>query len=286
MAKVIDGCLIANEIKNKAALDVIKLKKLGVEVCLAVVYVGFNAASEIYIKNKAKACESLQIKLKCVHLSESISKEEFVNTIKRLNSDCKVNGILIQLPLPPQLNDFEFFDLINPAKDVDGFCAENVGRLFLGRPCLTPCTAAGVVFLLDHEKINLSGLCCAVVGKSNIVGKPLSLMLMQKNATVVVCCSKTVNLSEMLQKSDVVVSAAGSPKLIKASMVKEGAIVVDVGINRLENGKICGDVDFEEVKTKARLITPVPGGVGPLTVAKLMKNVVDAAKMQHGFCEI
>lgn len=281
MAKVVDGRLIANEIKTKVALDVLKLKKLGLEVCLAVVVVGFNAASEIYIKNKARACESLQIKLKQINLKESISKEEFSEIVKKLNSDDMVNGILIQLPLPAHLNSLEIFDLISPVKDVDGFCSENVGRLFLGRPCLLPCTAAGVVFLLDYEKVNLSGRHCAIVGKSNIVGKPLSLMLMNRSATVTVCCSKTVNLEEILKSSDVVISAAGKPKLIRADMIKKGAVVVDVGINRLESGKICGDVDFEEVKKKASLLTPVPGGVGPLTVAKLMENVVEATKLQH-----
>lgn len=282
MAKIVDGRFIASEFKKKVALEVLKLKKSGVKICLAVVVVGSNVASEIYINNKARACESLQIDLKRFSLNESVSQIELNELIKKLNYDKKINGVLVQLPLPCHLNEKEVVHLINPVKDVDGFCCENIGRLFLGYDFLKPCTAAGIVYLLDNENVELKGKRCVIIGRSNIVGKPLALMLMNRSATVTVCCSETVNLEEITKRADVLISATGQAKLIKGFMVKEGAVVVDVGINRDEFGKICGDVNFSEVVGKASALTPVPGGVGPMTVAMLMNNVVMAAKIQNG----
>lgn len=282
MAKIVNGNLIANEIKNEVRKSVLNLNKAGIEVCLAVVVVGNNIASKIYVRNKARACESLKIKLKQFNLAETVSKEEFKNLIKALNSNNEINGILVQLPLPAHLNELEIFNLINPEKDVDGFCLENIGRLFLNRPCFEPCTAAGIVKILDYEKISLSGLNCVILGRSVIVGKPLSLMLINRGATVTVCCSKTVNVERIAKSADVLISSVGKARFVTGNFIKNGACVVDVGINRLENGKISGDVVFEEAEKKASLITPVPGGVGPLTVAKLMENVVVAAKLQNG----
>ena len=280
MAKIVDGKLIANEILSKVLVDIKKLKKLNKTIRLAVIVVGFNHASEIYIKNKIKTCEKLKIELKKISLNDTISQNEINQEINKLNNDKTINGIIVQLPLPQQLNEIQICNLINPYKDVDGFCSINAGKLFLNLPGIRPCTPAGIMKMLEYEKIDVAGKNCVIIGKSNIVGKPLALMLLNKRATVTICNSKTNNLKHFVKNADILFSAVGKINLITGKMIKPGAVIVDVGINRLKNGKICGDVNFDEVKQHASIITPVPGGVGPLTVAMLMYNVVKATKLQ------
>lgn len=282
MAKIIDGKSIADEIRANLAIEVEKLKKLNIRFCLAVVVVGFNAASEIYVRNKIRFCESLKIDVKKIDLEESVSRSEFVSTVESLNLNGEVSGVLVQLPLPAHLQSVDLAGLIHPMKDVDGFCYENIGRLFVQKIGLFPCTACAIMHIFSHENVELEGKNCVVIGKSNIVGKPLALMLLNKGATLTVCSSKTVDLKDHVSRADILVVAVGKAKLIKGDMIKKGAFVVDVGINRLENGKICGDVDIEEAKEIAGSITPVPGGVGPLTVAKLVENLIVATKIQNG----
>ncbi len=282
MAKIIDGKSIADEIRAELAVEVEKLKKFNICICLAIVVVGFNSASEIYVRNKIRFCDSLKIDVKKICLRESVSVGEFVRVVEGLNLNSEVSGVLVQLPLPVHLQSVDLAGLIDSIKDVDGFCYENIGKLFVQKFGLYPCTACAIMHIFSHEKVELEGKHCVVVGKSNIVGKPLALMLLNKGATLTVCNSKTVDLKNYVAEADVLVIAVGKANLIKGDMIKKGAFVVDVGINRLEDGKLCGDVDFDEAKKVAGSITPVPGGVGPLTVAKLVENLIVATKIQNG----
>ena len=255
-------------------------KKSGRKAGLAVIIVGENPASKIYVRNKIRACEKVGFNSETIRLDESISEENLLLEIEKLNNDDNIDGILVQLPLPKHINELEVINAISAEKDVDGFHTTNIGKMMIGDETgFLPCTPAGVIQMFEEYNIDLEGKDVLVIGQSNIVGKPMTLLLIKKRATVQVCNSKTKNLSEKLQKSDVVVAAAGSPKLVKAYDVKEGVVVIDVGINRVD-GKLCGDVDFDEVSKKASFITPVPGGVGPMTIAMLIKNTLKSYKQK------
>lgn len=281
MVTLIDGKAVSAAVKERVRLEVEQLKKQGVDACLAVIIVGSDPASRVYVNNKKKACELTGIRSEEYALPEETTQQELLALIDRLNADSKVNGILCQLPLPKHIDENTVIERIDPKKDVDMFSCVNVGKMWVGDGVFLPCTPAGVMELLSYYKIDLCGKNCVVVGRSNIVGKPMACLLLEKNATVTVCHSKTKNLGEICRAADVIVAAVGKAKFITADMVKNGAVVVDVGINRNENGKLCGDVDFENVKEKASYITPVPGGCGPMTIAMLMKNTVAAVKMQN-----
>ncbi len=281
MYKIIDGKEVSAFIKNQAKSQVEKLNEQGIEACLAVIIVGNDSASRVYVNNKKKACEAVGIKSIEFALDENTSEEELLVLIEKLNDDSSVNGILCQLPLPKHINEDKVIDAISPEKDVDGFSAVNVGKLWLGKYDIASCTPKGVIELLDYYNIDLEGKNCVVIGRSNIVGKPMLALLLQRNATVTVCHSRTKDLKSIASSADVLVVAIGKERFVTADMVKEGAVVIDVGINRDANGKLCGDVDFEAVKEKASYITPVPGGCGPMTIAVLMKNTVIATKKQN-----
>ena len=281
MAQLIDGRSISDKIKNNVKIEVENLKKSGIGVCLAVVLVGNDPASKIYVKNKRIACEKVGIVSKEIVLDEKISESELLTVIDNLNRDSKINGILVQLPLPKHLNETKVINSIDPLKDVDAFCPINVGKIMIGKCDFLPCTPAGVLDLIDSTGVSVCGKNCVVIGRSNIVGKPMAMLLLHRSGTVTVCHSRTKGLENFTQNADILISAVGISKFVKADMVKPGAIVIDVGINRGENGKICGDVDFEGVKEVAGYITPVPGGVGPMTIAKLMENALKAAKIQN-----
>ena len=281
MVTLIDGKAVSAAVKERVRLEVEQLKKQGVDACLAVIIVGSDPASRVYVNNKKKACELTGIRSEEYALPEETTQQELLVLIDRLNADSKVNGILCQLPLPKHIDENTVIERIDPKKDVDMFSCVNVGKMWVGDGVFLPCTPAGVMELLSYYKIDLCGKNCVVVGRSNIVGKPMACLLLEKNATVTVCHSKTKNLGKICRAADVIVAAVGKAKFITADMVKDGAVVVDVGINRNENGKLCGDVDFENVKEKASYITPVPGGCGPMTIAMLMKNTVAAVKMQN-----
>lgn len=281
MYKLIDGKEVSLYIKDKAKDEVKNLNARGIEVCLAVIIVGDDPASRVYVNNKKRACEAVGIKSIEYALPESTSENELLELIYSLNKDETVNGILCQLPVPKHISENKIIDAIVPEKDVDGFSAENVGRLWLGKYDIASCTPAGVIELLDYYKIDIAGKNCVVVGRSNIVGKPMLSLLLERNGTVTVCHSKTQNLSAFTSQADILVAAVGRKRFITADMVKDGAVIIDVGINRDDNGKLCGDVDFENVKHKASYITPVPGGCGPMTIAVLMKNTVIACKRQN-----
>ena len=281
MAQLINGKAISERVKNNVKIEVENLKKLGIDVCLAVVLVGNDPASKIYVKNKRIACEKVGIVSKEIVLDEKISESELLTIIDNLNRDSKINGILVQLPLPKHLNETKVINSIDPLKDVDAFCPINVGKIMIGKCDFLPCTPAGVLDLIDSTGVSVCGKNCVVIGRSNIVGKPMAMLLLHRSGTVTVCHSRTNGLENFTQNTDILVSAVGISKFVKADMVKPGAIVIDVGINRGENGKICGDVDFEGVKEVAGYITPVPGGVGPMTIAKLMENALKAAKIQN-----
>lgn len=278
---IIDGKEIAQQLKGSFKATIQTLKNKGVIPCLAVIFVGRDHASEIYVRNKEQACQELGIRSQIYHLSENISQIELLSLIAELNRQTTVNGILVQLPLPKHLNVDEIMFSIAPDKDVDGFHPVNMGKLMMGNSPLSPCTPAGIMHLLDKAEIDLEGKHCVVVGRSNIVGKPAAMMLLQRDATVSICHSKTRSLQEYTKSADVIVSAVGKSKFITASMVKPGAVVIDVGMNRDENGKLCGDVDFNEICEVCSAITPVPGGVGPMTIAMLMGNTIKAAVMQN-----
>lgn len=278
MAKIIDGKAISAAVKADVAAEVASLKEKGILCALAVIIVGNNPASRIYVNNKKKACEACGIKSLEFALPENTTEEELLSLIDTLNKDASVSGILCQLPLPQGLDEQKVINAISPNKDVDAFSPVNVGKIMIGDYSFLPCTPAGVMECLKHEGIDLCGKNCVVVGRSNIVGKPMAMLLLHANATVTICHSKTVGLAEICKKADVIVAAVGKAKFITADMCKEGAVVIDVGMNRDENGKLCGDVDFEQVEKKASAITPVPGGVGPMTIAMLMKNTLTAAK--------
>ncbi len=277
-AKVLDGKAISEEIKAKIKVDVGRLKEKGVTPGLAVVLVGDSPASKVYVKNKQKACEAVGIYSEEHKLPEATTQEELLSVVERLNKDSKIHGILVQLPLPKHIDSDTVLKAINPFKDVDGFHPYNVGMLMIGDPIFIPCTPYGIMKMIEHSGISAEGKNAVVVGRSNIVGKPVALLLMQKNATVTVCHSKTKDLGEVCRSADILVAAIGKPKMIKGNMVKEGAVIIDVGINRLDDGSLVGDVDYDEVSKKAGWITPVPGGVGPMTITMLLNNTLDAAR--------
>ncbi len=273
MYKIIDGKLIASEMRDKLKKDIAEYKlNSGKDIGLAVVLVGENPASQVYVRNKIKACEEVGIKSYAYYLPAETSQNEVEDLLASLAEDGNVNGILVQLPLPKHINSESALRLIPESKVVDGFSANNIGKLCLNSQSLVACTPYGVMKMLEHERIELCGKNAVVVGRSNIVGKPMAMLLINADATVTVCHSKTKNLKEQCLKADVLVAAIGKAKFITADMVKDGAVVIDVGMNRDENGKLCGDVDFENVKQKCSYITPVPGGVGPMTITMLMYN--------------
>ncbi|MBP3721861.1 MAG: bifunctional methylenetetrahydrofolate dehydrogenase/methenyltetrahydrofolate cyclohydrolase FolD [Selenomonadaceae bacterium] len=282
-AKILQGKEFAAIFKENARKKVLELKeKYGTAPGLAVIIVGNNPASEVYVRNKHKSCEELGIYSEVVSMPENTSKGELLNKIDELNDAKNIHGILVQLPLPESISkhESEILNRINPKKDVDGFHPINVGKLSIGEDALVPCTPAGCVKMLELSNIDIEGKNAVIIGRSNIVGKPMFNLLLKKNATVTVCHSKTKNLADITKQADILVAAIGKPKFVTADMVKEGAVIIDVGINRIAPKKLVGDVDFDEVKEKVGAITPVPGGVGLLTVAMLMENVVKAMEMQ------
>ena len=280
MAEIINGKEIAENILNNIKKEV---ENFDVKPTLAVIIVGCDPASKVYVKNKIKKSEFLGFNSILKELPEDIQKEELLDVIKNLNNDKNVNGILLQLPLPKGLDEKDFLDEISPIKDVDGFTTYNSGKLFKGeKPYSIACTPKGIIKLLETKNINLEGKVAVVVGRSNIVGKPVANLLLQKNATVIQAHSKTKNLPKILKLADIIISATGKEEFIKGDMVKEGAIIIDVGITRNKNGKLTGDVDFESVYNKVSYITPVPGGVGPMTIATLMENTLELYKLQKG----
>lgn len=278
MTELINGKEISAYIKNKIKNEVAQLSEKGISVGLAVIIVGDNSASKVYVANKEKACAELGIKSFKYALPESTSNEELLRLIDNLNADERIDGILCQLPLPAHLDEKIIINRISPQKDVDAFQPENVGRIMIGDYSFLPCTPAGIIEMLKYKKIDIASKNCVVIGRSNIVGKPMAMLMLHNDATVTVCHSKTENLKEICRTADILISAVGKAKFVTADMVKNGAVVIDVGMNRDENGKLCGDVDFETVKSKCAAITPVPGGVGPMTIAMLMNNTLIAAK--------
>lgn len=281
MSKIIDGKQVSAQVKERIAKEVEQLKKSGVEIGLAVVIVGDDPASKVYVRNKKKACEQCGIKSYEYALPAETTEKELLELVNTLNNDDKVDGILVQLPLPKHLNDKVIIDNIRPDKDVDAFHPVNVGKIMIGDYSFLPCTPAGVMELIDSTGVEVAGKECVVIGRSNIVGKPQAMLLLHRSGTVTICHSKTKNLKEVCSRADILVAAVGRAKMITADYIKEGAVVIDVGMNRDENGKLCGDVDFESCKDKAGFITPVPGGVGPMTIAMLMQNTLTAGKNHH-----
>lgn len=281
MAKIIDGKLISKQIKDELKAEVAKLKEEGKEICLAVIQVGNDPASSVYVGNKKKACEYIGIKSLAYELPEETTEKELLDIIDKLNNDNTVHGILVQLPVPEHINEEKIINAISPAKDVDGFHPASVGALSIGQKGFVSCTPAGVIQLLKRSDIDITGKDCVVIGRSNIVGKPMGMLLLRENGTVTICHSKTKNLKGICKRADILVAAIGKPKMIDAEYVKDGATVIDVGIHRMENGKLCGDVDFDSVEPVAGAITPVPGGVGPMTIAMLMNNCVEAGRNQN-----
>lgn len=277
--KIIDGKRISKEIKEEIRDKVSKLHREGKEVALAVILVGENPASQVYVRNKQKACEFTGIKSLSYNLPEDTSEEELLDLIEELNHRDDVNGILVQLPLPKQINEERILDRIDPKKDVDGFHPVSVGNLSIGRPGYVSCTPAGIIELLKRSDIPMDGKNVVIVGRSNIVGKPMAILMLRENATVTICHSHTKNMREITSQADILVAAIGKPKFFKKEDVKEGAVVIDVGMDRDENNKLCGDVDFDDVYDKVSHITPVPGGVGPMTIAMLMSNVLHSIEI-------
>ncbi|MCR5148635.1 MAG: bifunctional methylenetetrahydrofolate dehydrogenase/methenyltetrahydrofolate cyclohydrolase FolD [Eubacterium sp.] len=282
MAEIIDGKQISLDIKDEIKDKVAWLKGKDIEVTLAVILVGNDPASTVYVKNKKLACEYTGIKSLSYELPEETTEEELLKLIDELNVDKKVNGILVQLPLPKHIKEDAVIKRISPDKDVDGFHPESVGRLSIGERGFVSCTPAGIIQLLKRSKVDIDGAECVVVGRSNIVGKPMAMLLIRENGTVTVCHSRTKNLKEVTKRADILVVAIGKPEFIDASYVKEGAVVIDVGIHRKEGRKLCGDVNYASVEPVCSKITPVPGGVGPMTIAMLMYNCYEAALMQNG----
>lgn len=282
MAKIIDGKAVSASIKEAVAKEAAALKEKGILVGLAVVIVGNDPASRVYVNNKKKACAACGIESYEYALPEETTEEELLALVEKLNGDPAVNGILVQLPLPRQIDEHRIIEAISPKKDVDAFHAVNVGKIMIGDFDFLPCTPSGCMDLIDSTGVSVEGKRCVVIGRSNIVGKPMAMLLLHRNGTVTICHSKTKNLKEICREADILVAAVGRPNFVTADMVKEGAVVIDVGMNRLENGKLCGDVDFEGVSKVAGWITPVPGGVGPMTIATLMRNTLTAAKLQNG----
>lgn len=280
MYQIIDGKKISQEIKDELKEQAARMKEEGLQRCLAVIQVGNDPASAVYVNNKKKACEYVGISSLAYELPEETTEAELLELIGELNAREDVDGILVQLPLPATIDEDKVLLAIAPEKDVDGFHPVNVGNLSIGRPGFVSCTPAGIIQLLKRSGIEIEGRECVVLGRSNIVGKPMSMLLLRENATVTVCHSRTRNLKEITKRADILVVAVGKPKLVDASYVKEGAVVIDVGIHRNENNKLCGDVDFDSVAPHCSAITPVPGGVGPMTIAMLMNNCVNGVR-QH-----
>ena len=285
MTVLIDGKQLANKIRTNLKIECEELSKKGIKSKLAVIMVGEDPASKVYVRNKSRACEDVGIDYEEYLLDSNISQKELIDLIKKLNQDKTINGILLQSPIPSNLDINEAFRTIAPEKDVDGFNPVNVGKLVLRQDTFVSCTPYGIMKMFEEYNIDLTGKNVVILGRSNIVGKPLIHCCLNKNATVTTCHSKTQNIKEIASKADVLISAIGKAHFVTADMVKENAVVIDVGINRLDNGKITGDVDFENVKGKASYITPVPGGVGPMTIAMLMNNVIKATKRQNGMID-
>ncbi len=278
MAQLIDGKLISTQIKDELKAEVTELKAKGITPCLAVIQVGNDPASCVYVNNKKKACAYIGIESLSYELDEQISQEELLAIIDELNHNEMVNGILVQLPLPKHIDENTVIHAIAPEKDVDGFHPETVGNMCIGSKGFLPCTPAGVIQLLKRSNIDIEGKECVVIGRSNIVGKPMAILLLRENGTVTITHSRTKELKEITKRADILVAAIGKPKFVTAEYVKEGAVVIDVGIHRNENNKLCGDVDFDDVIGKVSAITPVPGGVGPMTIAMLMNNCVETVR--------
>lgn len=281
MAIIIDGKKVSAQVKEQVRIEREELVKKGIKPGLAVIIVGDDPASRVYVNNKKKACEKVGFLSKEFALPATTTQEELLALVNELNEDKEINGILCQLPLPKGLDEKAVIEAISPLKDVDAFHASNVGKIMIGDYDFLPCTPAGVMEMLHSYNIPVEGKECVVIGRSNIVGKPMAMLLLHENGTVTITHSRTKNLKEVTKRADILVAAIGKPKFVTADMVKEGAVVIDVGMDRDENGKLCGDVDFENVKEKCSAITPVPGGVGPMTIAVLMKNTLKACKIQN-----
>ena len=281
MAKIIDGKLVSQEVRKRLANEVQEFKgKTGVTPGLAVILVGNDPASAVYVRNKHRGCEEAGMNSYQIYLPEETTEDELLQKIEQLNADKSVHGILVQLPLPKHISEDKVIAKISAEKDVDAFNTSNVGKIVTGKYSFLPCTPAGIMELFRFYNVDISGKECVVIGRSNIVGKPMALLLLAENGTVTVCHSRTKNLAEVTRRADILVVAIGKANFVAADMVKEGAVVIDVGINRLENGKLAGDVDFEAVAPIASMITPVPGGVGPMTISMLLQNTLTAAKNQ------
>lgn len=281
MAQIIDGKLVSKQVRERVSAQCEELKAQGVTPGLAVIIVGDDPASQVYVRNKEKACEEVGFYSEKYALPADTSQEELNKLVMELNDKKEINGILCQLPLPKHLDDKEVINLIAPIKDVDAFHPVNVGAIMIGDYNFLPCTPAGVMELIHSTGVDVTGKKAVVIGRSNIVGKPMAMLLLHENATVEITHSRTVDLASVTREADILVAAIGKAKFVKADMVKEGAVVIDVGMNRDENGKLCGDVDFDDVKDKCSFITPVPGGVGPMTISMLMQNTLTAAKIQN-----
>ena len=279
MAKIIDGKQISLDIKNELKEKVAKYKEQGIEITLAVVKVGNDPASAVYVRNKEKACEYVGINSTTLALPEETTEEELLNVVKTLNEDKNVNGILVQLPLPKHIDESKVLLTIDSTKDVDGFHPVNVGKMVIGEDTFLPCTPAGIIEMIKRTDIDIEGKECVVIGRSNIVGKPMAMLMLKENATVTIAHSRTKDLKEVTKRADIIVAAIGKAKFVTADYVKEGAVVIDVGMDRDENGKLCGDVDFESVSKVASAITPVPGGVGPMTVTMLLVNCLRSVEL-------
>ncbi len=281
MAKLIDGKLISKQIKDELKVEAAKLKEAGIEVTLAVIQVGNDPASTVYVGNKKKACDYIGIRSLAYELPESTTQEELLKLVEELNDRDDVDGILVQLPLPSHIDEDTVIKTISPKKDVDGFHPQSVGALSIGQKGFVSCTPAGIIELLKRSDVDIEGKECVIIGRSNIVGKPMALLMLRENATVTICHSRTKNLKEVAKRADILIVAIGKPEFVTSEYVKEGAVVIDVGIHRRDNGKLCGDVLFSDVEPIASAITPVPGGVGPMTIAMLMHNCIEAPNIRQ-----
>ncbi len=279
MYQIIDGKMISTQIKDECKERVSAYKEQGIDICLAVIQVGNDPASSVYVNNKKKACEYIGIRSLSYELPEETTQEELISLIEKLNADDSVNGILVQLPVPKHIDEDIIISTISPKKDVDGFHTQSVGALCIGQSGYVSCTPAGIIELLKRSNISIEGKECVVIGRSNIVGKPMSILMLRENATVTIAHSRTKDLKDICKRADILIVAIGRPEMITSEYIKEGAVVIDVGIHRRENNKLCGDVLFDDVAPHCSAITPVPGGVGPMTIAMLMKNCVDSVSL-------
>ena len=281
MALIIDGKKISGEIKDELKAEVTKLTESGISITLAVIQVGNDPASSVYVGNKKKACEYIGIRSLSYELAENTTQEELLTLVSKLNKDTNVNGILVQLPLPSHINEDLVINAISPAKDVDGFHPQSVGALSIGQKGFVSCTPAGIIQLLKRSGIEMEGKECVIIGRSNIVGKPMALLMLRENATVTICHSRTKNLKKVAKRADILIVAIGKPLFVNQEFIKDGAVVIDVGIHRDADNKLCGDVDYADVIEHVSAITPVPGGVGPMTIAMLMNNCVESATINQ-----